>query len=425
MAHMSKQQNSAQWAISLFMVGVFMAALDNGIISAALTTINRNFNVDPSLGTWGITLYTLGLAVSVPIVGKLSDKYGRKRLFLIEVALFGIGSLLVALSPNFTMFLAARLVQSLGGGGIFIIASSYVLSTFPKEDQGKTLGMLGGMNGIAAILGPNVGAFLLDWTGNWHWLFLINVPIAALLFFFGLTKIEESRATSQKRLDAVGTGLIALAVVSFMYGLTNIKGADFFKAISVPEVYGFVLLGVVLFAALLLYEKRLEAKNEDPLLPYSLVMKPTYLFTLLIGLFSGVLLAAIIFVPSYVEQYLGVSAERAGYWMTPVALASGIGAAFGGRLVDKKGPIFTITTAGIISVVGFSLYPLVVDNLLTFVVASVVSGVGFAMLLGAPLNVLATESAGDNKGTALATLSLIRTIGMTLAPTIYGGFIAR
>lgn len=94
------EQKSQKWAISLFTIGVFMAALDNGIISAALTTINESFSVSPSWGSWGITLYTLGLSVSVPIVGKLSDRYGRKKLFLIEVCLFGLGSLLVALSQS-------------------------------------------------------------------------------------------------------------------------------------------------------------------------------------------------------------------------------------------------------------------------------------------------------------------------------------
>ena len=125
---------------------------DNGIISAALTTINSSFDVSANWGAWGVTIYTLGLAISVPIIGKLSDRYGRRKLFIIEIAIFGLGSLLVALSPNFTFYLIARFIQAMGGGGIFIIGSSHVLSTMPVEKQGKALGMLGGMNGIAAVL---------------------------------------------------------------------------------------------------------------------------------------------------------------------------------------------------------------------------------------------------------------------------------
>src|SRR5690606_26571185 len=102
------KQSSQFWALLLFSVGVFMAALDNGIISSALTTINRHYDVTDNWGAWGVTIYTLGLAISLPIVGKLSDRYGRKKLFIFEIALFGLGSALVALSSSFGFYLAAR-----------------------------------------------------------------------------------------------------------------------------------------------------------------------------------------------------------------------------------------------------------------------------------------------------------------------------
>ncbi len=228
---MAEQTNLSKWPIALFAIGIFMAALDNGIISAALTTINASFSVSPSWGAWGITLYTLGLAVSVPIIGKLSDRYGRKKLFMIEIALFGIGSLLVAVSSSFPMFLAARLIQSLGGGGIFIIGSSYVLTSLPKESQGKTLGLLGGMNGIAAVLGPNIGSLLLDATGNWHWLFLINIPIAIILFILGYLFINEHKLNIIKPLDFIGCIILSLAILSIMLGITHLDSANFLNSL--------------------------------------------------------------------------------------------------------------------------------------------------------------------------------------------------
>lgn len=223
-----------KWAVLLFTIGVFMAALDNGIISAALTTINDSFQVSPSWGAWGITLYTLGLAVSVPIVGKLSDRYGRKKLFIIEVLLFGAGSLLVALSQNFPMFLLARLIQSLGGGGIFIIGSSHILTALPKEKQGTALGLLGAMNGIAAVLGPNIGSFILDMTGSWHWLFLINLPIAAALIILSVPLMKETKGGTRKPLDLAGTVILSLAILAVMYGITNINGQRLSAVLSDP-----------------------------------------------------------------------------------------------------------------------------------------------------------------------------------------------
>jgi len=415
--------NKTNWAIILFTIGVFMAALDNGIISAALTTINNSYDVSPSWGAWGITLYTLGLAVSVPIVGKLSDRFGRKKLFIIEVALFGIGSLLVAMSTSFPMFLMSRLVQSLGGGGIFIIGSSYVLTTLPIEKQGKALGLLGGMNGIAAVLGPNIGSFLLDLTDNWHWLFLINIPIAIVLVIAGIWLIDETKLSSRKPLDFIGSIILSLSILAVMYGITNLDSSNFINSLQDPSFFGFLLLGIVLFAILLVYERSLELRDGDPILAYSLLTGKVFQWTLVIGFFSGGLMASMIFIPAYVEQYLGIAAEKSGYWMTPLALASGVGAGLGGYFVDRSGPVKTIIISGIISIIGFALFPLWVSTKLSFIIASSIAGIGVGFLLGAPLNVLITENAGDNKGSALGTLSLIRQIGMTLSPTIYAGFI--
>src|SRR5699024_12619735 len=146
MADIQKQQKTMRVSYIVLLLGVFMAALDNRIISAALTTINGTVNISATLGTWGMTLYTLGMAVATRIVGKLSDRYGRKELFLIELIIFTIGSLGVALSPNFAFFLGSRLFPSFGGGGLFIIASSHLISTVTKQNQGSVLGMLGAMN---------------------------------------------------------------------------------------------------------------------------------------------------------------------------------------------------------------------------------------------------------------------------------------
>ncbi|WAA13870.1 MFS transporter [Fervidibacillus halotolerans] len=402
-----------------------MAALDNGIISAALTTINSSFEVSANWGAWGVTLYTLGLAISVPIIGKLSDRYGRKKLFIIEIALFGLGSFLVALSPNFVFYLSARFLQALGGGGIFIIGSSHVLSTMPAEKQGRALGMLGGMNGIAAVLGPNIGSMLLDLTGSWHVLFLINVPIAILLIIFGWLKLEETKDPATGRLDLFGTILLSLSVLGIMYGLTNIEGVEFWDSVLNPNVYGFILTGLVLFIALIFHESKLEKRGGDPVLPYRLLKQPPYLLTLLIGAFSGALLAAMIFVPAFTEQVLGIAAENSGYWLTPLALMAGIGASLGGAFVDKRGPITAVLLSGVITAIGFVLFPTWVDTKWQFLISSSIAGLGMGIILGAPLNILATETLKSDKGSALSTLSLSRQIGMTLAPTIYAGFIAR
>lgn len=419
------KKSSHFWPLFLFSVGVFMAQLDNGIISSALTTINRHYNVSDNWGAWGITIYTLGLAICLPIVGKLSDRYGRKKLFIVEIALFGIGSLLVALSPSFDFYLAARFIQALGGGGIFIIGNSHILSTVETSKQAQYLGLLGAMNGVAAVLGPNIGSFLLDLTGNWHTLFLINVPIAIVLFILSFIRLEESSDPSPGRLDLLGTIILSFAILSLMFGLTNIY-VDFWASFKQIEVSGFIGVGIVLFIVLMIYESAFERKeNGDPIFPIFLVKQPRFLMVLLIGALSGGILASMIFIPAFTENVLGITAEKSGYWMTPLALAAGIGAGLGGTLVTKRGPVFAVIMSGLIAAIGFALFPLWIETKWQFVISSMIAGVGIGVILGAPLNILATEGLKSNKGSALATLSLLRQIGMTLAPTIYAGFIAR
>lgn len=418
-----KQKNKKDIAFIILLIGVFMAALDNGIISAALTTINSSFNVSATSGSWGITLYTLGLAVATPIVGKLADRYGRKKLFLIEIAIFTVGSLGIALSPNFAFFLAARLVQSFGGGGIFIIASSYVLSTVRKEKQGSMLGMLGGMNGIASVIGPNVGSFLMDVTGTWHWLFLINIPIGIFLLVAGAFLLKETKENVMSKTDYLGITLLSLFILSIMFAINNLGTGNLLQSLFDWTVFGLLIIGVILFALLLYVEKRNETANVDSILPYHLLRKPTYSMTLMMGLLSGTFIGAVIFIPSFAEQMLGISAEKSGYWMTPLALASGIGAGGGGYFVDKQGSVKTIVYAGIISMIGFGGLAFLADTKTLFIVFSVIAGTGFGFVLGAPLTILTSNAAGKQKGSAIGTLSVARQVGLTISPTIYATFI--
>lgn len=418
---MNKVKNSISFIILL--IGVFMAALDNGIISAALTTINASFGVSASAGTWGITLYTLGLAIMTPIVGKLSDRYGRKRLFLIEITIFTIGSLLVAMSPNFTFFLVARLIQSFGGGGIFIIASAHVISTVKKEKQGRMIGMLGGMNGIAAVIGPNVGSFLMGITGTWHWLFLINVPIGILLVIGAFMYMVESKDREISKIDFLGISLLTFSILSIMFAVNNISSNNLLDSILNWNVLGLLLLGIIIFVTLIFVEKRNETINVDPILAYSLLRKPTYAVTMIMALLSGVFIGSVVFIPSFVEQVLGLPPENAGYWMTPLALASGIGAGAGGFIVDRSGPIRAIIISGIISIIGFGGLAFLTNTKLLFTIFSTMAGIGFGIILGAPLTLLTSNAAGNQKGSALGTLSVARQIGLTVSPTVFGTFI--
>src|SRR5699024_1811731 len=143
------------------------------------------------------------------------------------------------------------------------------------------------------------------------------------------------------------------------------------------------------------------------------------------ALLSGVFIGSVIFIPSFAEQILGIPAAKSGYWMTPLALASGIGAGGGGYFVDKQGPVRTLIVSGLIAIIGFGGIAFFADTKVLFIIFTIIAGIGFGFLLGAPLTVLTANAAGKQKGSAIGTLSVARQIGLTIAPTIFGTFIQR
>ncbi|PHK50029.1 MFS transporter [Staphylococcus edaphicus] len=412
--------------VALFLlIGVFMAALDNGIISAALTTINQSFEITAQMGSWGITIYTLGMAVTTPIAGKLADMYGRKKVFIVEVILFGLGSLLVALSPNYTFFIIARLIQSFGGGGLFVIASSHIISTYKKERHGSMLGGLGAMNGIASVLGPNIGSLLINVSGTWHWLFLINVPVAIMIIIFMVIKMPETQEKVKSKIDKYAISVFSLSTLLMMFSINNIQTGHISESILSLSVIGLFILAIIGYGMMILIEYRNEATDVDSFLPFYLLRKPAFSITLMMGILSGMLIGSIIFIPSFVENVLHVSAANSGYWMTPLALASGVGASMGGKIVDKKGPIFALIMASIISIAGFGGLAFFIYEAIAFFTFSIIAGLGFGFTIGAPMTVLATRSADSSKNnsTVIGTLSVSRQVGITIAPTLFSTFI--
>lgn len=422
---MNMKQKKYDIVVVFLLIGVFMAALDNGIISAALTTINQSFEITAQMGSWGITIYTLGMAISTPIAGKLADMFGRKKVFIVEVILFGLGSLLVALSPNYTFFIVARLIQSFGGGGLFVIASSHIISAYKKEKQGSMLGGLGAMNGIASVLGPNIGSLLINVSGTWHWLFLINVPVAIMIVIFMIIKMPETQEKVRTKIDKYAILLFSFSTLLMMFAINNIQTGNITGSIFSLSVIGLIILAILGYAIMILVEYKNDSSEVDSFLPYFLLKKPAFSITLVMGILSGMLIGAIIFIPSFVENVLHVSAANSGYWMTPLALASGVGASMGGKIVDKKGPIFALVVASIVSIIGYGGLALFTYEAVMFFVFSIIAGLGFGFTIGAPMTVLATRSAesSKNNSTVIGTLSVSRQVGITIAPTLFATFI--
>lgn len=163
----SKKTQSA--LMVMFLLGIFIGGMDSGIISPARTVIADSLNVDASNSIWMVTIYTLAYAVIMPISSKLSDRYGKKKLFLFSIIIFGVGSALCGVSDyvgGYKLLLIARVIQAIGGGGIMPIATAFIGQSFPKEKRGAALGLVGATYGIATTVGPSIGSAIIQSFGT-------------------------------------------------------------------------------------------------------------------------------------------------------------------------------------------------------------------------------------------------------------------
>jgi len=413
----------------IYLAGIFMGAVDTGIVTPARTIIQNNLGVSPQTGIWMITIYTLAYAASIPIMGKLADKYGRKYIYIICISTFGIGSLLCGLSEHFggfSMLLIARVIQAIGGGGIVPIATAEFGTSFPHEKRGMALGLVGGVYGIANIFGASAGSAILDIFGrdNWQFIFYINVPITLFIVISGLFFLTNTKATSTKKLDFLGIFTLTAMVLSLLYGLKNLDFFNFIQSIGHTNVYPFLLLFVA-FLPLFIW---IEKKANDPVMNLKYFTQKNIVITLIIAFISGSILMGVIFVPQFSENALKIASGSGGYFVIILGLFAGVGAPISGKLIDKFGVKIVLGFGFGVSIAGalFLIFVTTVyPNLLTVILGLTLVGLGMGFTMGTPLNYMMLENTNPKESnSALATLSLIRSIGTTIAPAIMVGFIA-
>ena len=190
----------------LLFIGVLMGALDIAIVGPALPALQAHFAVDARGVAWIFSVYVLCSLIGTPLMAKLSDAYGRRALYIVDVILFGLGSLLVATAPTFGLVVIGRGVQGLGAGGIFPVASAVIGDTFPPEKRGSALGLIGAVFGIAFLIGPILGGALL--LMGWRWLFLVNLPIAAAIIALSVRWLPATRPAQRRPFDWAGMILL-------------------------------------------------------------------------------------------------------------------------------------------------------------------------------------------------------------------------
>lgn len=427
----NKQVNSRLgWIMAVYLLGIFMGAIDTGIVSPARTIIQGALGADEKTGIWMITIYTLAYAAVIPISGKLADRLGRKYVYVISVALFGTGSVICGLSNyvhSFPLLLAGRVVQALGGGGIIPVATAEFGTSFPAEKRGMALGLVGGTFGVANILGSTIGSAILNAFGNenWQMLFFVNVPICLFIVIGGLLVLPNTRADQVLKIDKAGTLLLVAMVLSLLYGLRNIDFFRFGASVRTVDVYPYLIAFAVLLPLFLLAEKR----AEDPILALRYFTSRPTLVTIVLSFLVGVCMMGMVFVPQFSENTLKIATGSGGYFVAILGVFAGVAAPLSGVMIDRMGPKkvlylgFGITLAGSLFL---SFVAVVIGNWLTVCASLVVMGFGLGFIIGTPLNYMMLDNTPkDESNSALAALSLIRSIGTAVAPAIMIGFLSQ
>lgn len=412
----------------VYLLGLCMGALDMGIVNPARTVIQNTLSVDDSLGVWIITIYTLAYAVSIPIMGKLADRHGRKGVYLLCILLFGIGSVLCGVAQdlgNFWILIGARVIQALGGGGIMPVATAEFGTAFPEEKRGMALGIVGMVYGLASILGPTVGSAILEVFGatQWQFIFYVNIPICIIVLILGVKRLPNAQADKTGPLDGLGILILTLMTLSLMYGLKNIDFFDFATSIASTDVWPFLVAFVVLLPLFMLRERR----AADPILNLKYFTNANIVIAFLCAVISGIAMMGTIFFPQFCENAMMMKSGSGGYFIALLGVGSGVGAMMSGKLIDKHG-VKPVLAMGFIGVAIGSIFMAFVactwPSLLTVCATMIITGLGLGFTMGTPLNYMMLENTDEKESnSALAALSLVRSIGTAIAPAIMVAFV--
>ncbi|RME46896.1 MAG: MFS transporter [Chloroflexi bacterium] len=400
-------------------VGVLMGALDIAIVGPALPAIQTTFGANDRSIAWVFTIYVLFNLIGTPLMAKLSDDFGRRSIYALDVALFSAGSLLVALSPSFGVLLVGRAVQGFGAGGIFPVASAVIGDTFPPEKRGSALGLIGAVFGLAFIIGPILGGVLLIF--GWPWLFLINLPIAVVLIVMSLRLLPAMPLEQRPSFDWQGMTVLAALLTSLAYGINQIDTARFLDSVTSLQVWPFLLATAVLIPLFL----RIERRAADPVLRLSLFGSRQAVLASIFSAGAGLGEAGLVFMPALAVAAFGMTESAASFMLMPVVLAMTIGSPLAGRLLDRFGSKVVILSGSALLTLGMLMLSQLATHLTLFITAGAVIGLGLSALLGAPVRyIMLNEAPAADRAAAQGAITLFASVGQLMSGALVGAVAA-
>ena len=402
-------------AVTGVMLVIFLFAIDATIVSTAMPTIVGKLG-GLELYSWVFSIYMLTSALTTPLFGKLSDLYNRRRLMLIGIGIFVVGSILCGAAQSMEALVIFRAIQGLGGGAIYALSFIVVGILFPPEMRAKMQGIISGIWGVASILGPLAGGLIAE-NWNWRWAFFVNLPITAVatgLIVIGLK--EENIERRSHKLDLAGTLTLLSALMLLFYALSHSAHA---RQPLNAELVGMILLSAVLLVVFCFIER----KAGEPIVPLDLFHLRIFKTCAAVATLAPMgVFGAITYIPLYLQGVLGSSASGAGMVLLCLSMAWTAGSLLAAPGMNRFGYRSASAAGMILLALGYSIFVFMYSNAGTFLV--IVSGVliGIGMGLANLTTLVAVQNAvwPQKIGVATSTIMLFRTFGGAFIVSLMG-----
>jgi DHA2 family multidrug resistance protein len=419
--------------VALISIPTFMEVLDTSIANVSLDHIAGGLSITTDQATWVLTSYLVANAIIIPISGWLSDAIGRKRYFLISIALFTLSSLMCGMAPNLSTLVIARVLQGIGGGGLAPVEQSMLADTFPPAQRGMAFAAFAIVVVVGPVLGPTLGGYITE-VASWHWVFLINVPVGIAAFFLVEIFVDEPERVKQDRaeklsgglrIDYIGVILVALGLGFFELTLDRGLREDWFSS-------GFIVATAAISASSLIALVFWELNHKDPVIDLRLLKNRNFSLTLLVmGITGLILFGTTQLIPQMLQQVLGYSSFQAGLALTAGGVATLVAVPFAGRLTGKVDPRMLLIPALLVQAAAlWNMTHLSADiGFHDAAIARLYQAMALPFLF-VPINAVAYVGLAQNKTAQASSLlnvarNLGGTIGISSAQTMFASALQR